>query len=140
MKVFANQWELLWSRATRKMVSFTGGWSRGGRKGTDYTTLGFKIWLKTKWKRLILKNILQLDKTLLNSRNMSERTYMESCKIERLEQSNFYSNMEKKVANKFLISEVIKNFKHLETDKQMNKPTRLERLPRKFRVSPISMS
>ena len=43
-------------------------------KGTDYTTLRFKIWLKTKWKKLTLKNIHKLDKTLLNSWNMSERT------------------------------------------------------------------
>ena len=49
LKVFAMRWKLLWSR-TKKI-----GDKDVGNKGTDYTTLRFKVSLNAKRKKMILK-------------------------------------------------------------------------------------
>ena len=77
LQYFNLNWENLqisWSCFGRAISLLNGEEVGVEGKGTDYTTLRFKIWLKTEWKKLILKNIHKLDKTLLNSWNMSERT------------------------------------------------------------------
>ena len=102
------------------------------RKGTGHTKLRFKdTWLETIGKTFVLKNIHELDKTLLNSWHTSVR--MVSCinkdgiihkQMELLEQSIFDSNRAKKPTCKISISEAVKILAQLETNEWTSKQTK----------------